>query len=197
MLCMWLPVPCFKRERLKKMIVTLDAVLRAAVLFAAMARSLSGTVSTIDIGEPTKLMVRAERQFQTFNVARGAVLERLSIFGGGAKANVAPIDVSDLNPGDYVELTIDRDGQVTQGRAIALVECAKVKSADGPDLVLQDGRKLTVGSALRFVTAEGKPSPTVTVQPGEWILLFHHPQTWLIFRVAATRQPETPCPQRE
>lgn len=179
------------------MIVTLDAGFRAAVLLATMARSLSGTLVTIESGTPAKLMVRAEEQFQTFSVAPQAVVERESSFGDGTEAKVTRIEVSDLTPGEYVKLAIDAEGQVTHGRAVVRLQWAKVKSASGPDLVLEDGTKLTIGSILRFVTAEGKPSATATVQSGERVLLFRHPRTRNIYRVAAVANRKTPCSHRK
>jgi len=161
-----------------------------ALLFAAMPRMASGTLVTIDTATPAKLMVRAESQFQTLGMAKGAVVERESSFVGGTEATTERIDLSDLTPGEYVVLGLDAHGRVAHARAVVSLERAKVRSASGSSVVLEDGTTLTIGSVLRFVTAEGKPSATATLEPGETVLLFRHPQTRNIYRFSAEPRPK-------
>jgi len=178
------------------MIVTLDCGLKAALLFATMARSLTGTLVSFESGPPARLVVRAEQQFQTFDLSPDAEIERDSTFEAGDGKKIARIDAADLTPGEYVDLSIDADGHVAHVKAAARIERAKVASAAGPEIVLEDGTKLTIGSILRFVDAEGKPSPTATVQSGDSVLLFRHPVTRNIYRVDAGEPPKTPCSDR-
>lgn len=163
----------------------LDAGLTISLVFAAVTRSLAGTLMTIDTATPAKLMVNAESQFQTFPVAGRAVVERESSFKGDAASTTVRIHLSDLTPGEYVKLEIDGQGRVTRARAVVSLERTKVRSASGSSVVLEDGTKLTIGSVLRFMTAEGKPSPTATVRPGESVLLYRHPETRNIYRFSA------------
>ena len=175
-----------------------DGGIAIAFLFAAVTRSLTGTfVSIGDPREPSaapsnreKITVNAERQFQTFAVAGRAVIERESRFAGGGAATTTRIDLSDLTPGEHVKLERDAQGRVTHVRAIASVERAKVRSVSGASVVLQDGTTLTIGSVLRFVTAEGKPSATATVRPRETVLLFRNPETRNIYRFSAEARPK-------
>jgi hypothetical protein len=160
-----------------------------ALAFAAMTRSLTGTLVSVDTAAPAKIMVHAENQFQTFTVAARAAIERESRFADGAAATTARIDLSDLTPGEYVKLERDARGRVTHVRAIAAIERAKVRSASGSRVVLEDGTTLTIGTILRFVTAEGKPSATATVHTGESVLLFRHPLTRNIYRFSAEARP--------
>ena len=160
----------------------IDAGLAIALVFAAVARSLSGTVVSIEPSRPAKLMVQAEGQFQTFAVARRAVIERETKFKDDSAATKARIGLSDLTPGEYVKLDIGAKGRVTHALAVVLLERAKVRSVNGSSVVLEDGTTLTIGSVLRFVTEEGKPSATATVRPGESVLLFRHPETRNIYR---------------
>lgn len=162
----------------------LETWLAIALAFTGFIRSLSGTVVTIDTGAPTMLMVRAESQFQSFPVAQQAVVERESRFVGSAAAATTRIDRSDLTPGEYVRLEIDA-GVVTHVRAVVSIERAKVRSASGRNVVLEDGTTLTISSVLRFLTAEGKPSTTATVRPGDGVLLFRHPETRNIYQFSA------------
>ena len=164
------------------MVAVFDAGLAIALVFAAVTRSLSGTIVAIEPTTPPKLMVQAEGQFQTFVVARGAVIERESKFTDDSAATKAKIGLSDLTPGEYVKLEIDAKGRVTHALAVVLLERAKVRSVNGSSVVLDDGTTLTIGSVLRFVTEEGKPSATPTVRPGESVLLFRHPETRNIYR---------------
>ncbi len=161
--------------------------LAIALVLTAIARSLEGTLSSIDTAKPAQLMVRAERQFQTFAVARRVVVDRESSFAGAA-ATTARIALADLTPGEYVRLQIDAQGRVTHARAIARVERVKVRSVRGSSVVLENGTTLTIGSVLRFVNEKGKPSATATVRPGESVLLFRHPHTKNIYRFAAERR---------
>jgi hypothetical protein len=170
-----------------------------AVLFASAApiRSLTGTLAVIEGERPTKLMVHAESQFQTFPMAERAVVERESRFAH-ERAVTTKIDRLDLTPGEYVRLDLDAAGSVTRARAVVVLERAKVRSANGSSVVLEDGTTLTIGSVLRFVTADGKPSATATVRPGESVLLFRHPETRNIYRFCAEprarKRAETPRP---
>ncbi len=174
-----------------------DAGIAIAFVFAATTRSLTGTFMTLgDPFEPptaasarSKITVNVERQFQTFAMAGRAVIERESNFAGGGAATTARIDLSDLTPGEYVKLDRDARGRVTHVRAIASVEKAKVRSAHGNSVVLEDGTTLAIGSVLRFVTAEGTPSATATVRPGESVLLFRNPETRILYRFAAEARP--------
>ena len=178
------------------MINVFAAGLVAMIASSAAIRSLSGTLSSIEDGRPTKLMVRAERQFQTFLMAERAVVERESSFAGESESTTAPIDRLDLTPGESVRLEINAEGRVTRARAVVLLERAKVRSASGSSVVLEDGTTLTIGTVLRFLTADGKPSATATVRPGESVLLFRHPETRNIYRFCAEaragKRAETP-----
>ena len=159
-----------------------------ALVLTAMTRSLEGTLMAISDAKPAQLTVNADRQFQTFAVAKRVVVNRESSFAGDAAATTARIKLADLTPGEYVRLQIDAQGRVTNARAVARVEWAKVRSVSGSSVVLEDGTTLTIGSVLRFVNERGKPSATATVLPGESVLLFRHPQTRNIYRFSAERR---------
>jgi hypothetical protein len=180
------------------MITVFAAGLAAMLASAAPIRSLSGTLAVIEGERPTKLMVHAESQFQTFPLAERAVVERESRFAGERAATTKPIDRSDLTPGEFVRLELDAAGRITRARAVVVLERAKVRSASGVSVVLEDGTTLTIGSVLRFVTADGKPSETATVRAGESVLLFRHPETRNIYRFSAearaSKRAKTPKP---
>ncbi len=169
----------------------------AAILLSATAnRPLDGTLVSIENARPTKLMVNAGRQFQTFTMAERAVVERQTRFAPGGAATTTTIDRLDLTPGEYVRLEFDAKGVVKSARAVVIIERAKVRSASGSNVVLEDGTTLAIGSVLRFVTADGKVSAAATVHPGESVLLFRHPETRNIYRFSAEphahKRSETP-----
>jgi len=151
----------------------------------AMTRSLDGTLVAIEIGRLDQLTIRAEHQFQTFAISRHAVVERESSFAGDRATAAKRIDLADLTPGEFIRLQIDAHGRVTHARAVAVLEQAKVRSASGSSIVLEDGTTLTIGSLLRFVNEKGKSSATATVRPGESVLLFRHPKTRNVYRFSA------------
>lgn len=153
-------------------------MLEALLLFAAITRSVDGTIMTVDVNPP-RLMANVRRQFQTFEFAKGAVIER------EACSRTTKIPLADLTPGELVRLDLDSAGHVTRAHAIANVETAKVRSVSGSNIVLEDGRTFTVSTVLRFVDAKGKPSAKVTARPGESVLLFHHPETENVYRINA------------
>ncbi len=163
----------------------LETCFAVALLFTAVTRSLEGTLVSINDAKPAQLTLNADRQFQTFALAKRPVIERESRFADGAAATTGRIDLDDLTPGEYVRLQIDAQEHVTRAHAIAAVERAKVRSVDGSTVVLEDGTTLTIGSVLRFVNERGKPSATATVHPGETVLLFRHPETRNIYRFSA------------
>jgi hypothetical protein len=162
-----------------------EAAFAIALVLTAPTRSLDGTLVRIDNGNPSQIVIRAEGQFQTFALTKRVVVDRESSFANDAAARTARIQLADLTPGEYVRLQIDAQGQVTKARAVATLERAKVRSANGSSVVLEDGTTLTIGSVLRFVNERGKPSPTATVRSGESVLLFRHPQTRNIYRFSA------------
>src|SRR5207253_6428427 len=143
--------------------VMFEAGFAIALLLTVMPRSLDGTLMKIDVSQ---LMVNVNRQFQTFPVAKRIVVDRETRLGCTGAATTRPIDLADLTPGEYVRLQIDARGRVTRAHAVACVERAKVRSASGSNVVLEDGTPLTIGSILRFVNERGKPSATATVRPG-------------------------------
>jgi len=156
-----------------------------ALTLTAMIRSLDGTLVKIDLARPAQLMVNANRQFQTFPVAKRVVVDRKTSFGCTGAATTTPIDLADLTPGEYVRLQMDPQGRVARAHAVACLERAKVRSVSGSNVVLENGTELTIGSILRFVNERGKPSATVTVRPGESVLLFRHPESRNIYRFSA------------
>jgi hypothetical protein len=170
----------------------LEAWFAIPVVFAAMARLLDGTLMEI---KPNQLMVNAQRQFQTFPVARRVVVERESTFADATTATTSRIRLADLTPGEYVRLQIDAQGRVTHARAVARLERARVRSVSGSSVVLEDGTTLTIGSVLRFVNERGKPSATVTVRPGDSVILYRHPQSRNIYRISAV--PRSPARARK
>lgn len=163
----------------------LEAGFAIALLMAAMNRSLDGTLVKIDLARPAQLMVNANRQFQTFAVEKRMVADRETSFGCTGAATTTRIDLADLTPGEYVHLQIDGQGRVTHVHAVACIERAKVRSASGSNVVLEDGTQLTIGSILRFVNERGKPSATAALRPGESVLLFRHPKSRNIYRFSA------------
>ena len=180
------------------MISVLTAGLGFLLASAATVRSLSGTISVVEDTRPARVMVRADRQFQTFQIAERAIIERQTSFAGRGASTTVPIDPLDLTPGESVRLQLDAQDRIVRARAIALLERANVRSAGGRTVVLEDGTRLTIGSLLRFVTADGKPSATATVRPGESVVLFRHPETRNIYRFSALanvpRPAKTPRP---
>jgi len=157
-----------------------------ALVLAAMNPSVEGTLVAVS-PKPAQLTINTNRQFQTFAIGKRSVLERETSLAGAAPT-VRRIPLADLTPGEYVRLQIDTLGRVTHGRAIARLERARVRSSSGSTVVLENGATLTIGSVLRFVDGKGKPSATSTVRPGETILLFHHPQSGNVYRIAAERR---------
>ena len=158
----------------------------AAVLlfFSTMPRTLEGTLMKADAAKtPPQITVNADRQFQTFPFAPHAIVERETTMGGGS--TTTPSNVADLTPGEFLRLLVDEQGVVTRAHAVARVERARVRSAGGNRIVLENGTSYTVGSILRFVDEHGKVSETVTVRPGATVLLFHHPETLNVYRIAA------------
>lgn len=161
---------------------------------AGASRSLEGTLVSIEDARPVKITVHADSQFQVFPLARRAAVERESRLPGDAAPRTAPIDPSDLTPGEFVRLEIDAHGTVTRARAVALLERASVRSAQGARVVLEDGTTLTIGSVLRFVGADGKPSATAALRSGESVVLFRHPETRNIYRFGVDSLPRPPSP---
>jgi len=164
-----------------------------AFLLTVVTHTVEGTVVSVN-GVPAVtegpaepgapfLLINTGHQFQTFDVRRRARIERESRFDGERPAT-ARIALTGLTPGEFVRLDVDPSNRVTRARAIARVERARVRSAGGDSVVLEDGRTLTISTILRYVDGRGKPSARVTVRPGDTVLLFHHLQTGNVYRFA-------------
>jgi hypothetical protein len=163
-----------------------ETVFAIALVLTAMTRSLEGTLMAINDGKTAEITLNADRQFQTFPVAKRAVVERESRSAtNDGPAKTARIALPDLTPGEFVRLQIDPQGRVTRAHAIVRVERAKVRSASGNTIVLEDGTTFTIGSVLRFVGRNGKASAMATVRAGDIVLLFHHPETGNVYRISA------------
>ena len=161
----------------------LAATFVLSLVFAVTTHSVEGTLMSVETNPP-RLMANVNRQFQTFPVTGGAVIER------EACSATKKIPLEDLTPGEFVKLDLDPAGHVRRAHAIVNVETAKVRSVSGSDIVLEDGRTLTVSSVLRFFDAAGRQSSKVTSRPGDTLLLYKHPQTANVYRVnAVSRSP--------
>jgi hypothetical protein len=175
------------------MITILAAGLAVLLAPTDPVRSLTGTLAVIEGAKPTRLMVQAEGQLQNLVMTERAVAERETSFAGGGASTTEPIDRLDLTPGEFVRLELDAGGKVTRARAVAILERAKVRSASGATVVLEDGTTLRIGSVLRFFSAEGKPSATASMRPGESVVLYRHPSTRNIYRFSADARPRKPA----
>jgi hypothetical protein len=164
--------------------------LLGTILLAAAPRSLSGTLVSIDTdARPVTLMVHAERQFQTFVVTDDALAKRETKSAGGAAGVSSAIPLPDLTPGELVHLRIDAAGRVDHIQAVAVVERARVRTARGATVELENGTKLVISSVLRFVDQDGKRSSSASVKPGQTVILFRQPHDANVYRLSAEPRP--------
>lgn len=98
-------------------------------------------------------------------------------------------DITRLLPGEEVRLSLNTEGQVVRVVAQVSLVTARVRFAQGNQIVLEDNRgtTLTIGSNLRFVDARGRVSTTANIPAGQSVALFIAPSTRRIYQVSASR----------
>lgn len=155
-------------------------------------QTISGSVVRFDNVTRT-IIVRADGRNQSFEIARNAVVERHPVltsstvdnprYGTMTRLNLAAIQV-----GEAVKLELDDAGRVTHLTAMPQVTVARIRSAAGNRLVLDDGRNtpVTIGPQVRFINAQGREVSTSDLQQGDQVVLFISPDTRRIYQVSAS-----------
>jgi hypothetical protein len=107
------------------------------------------------------------------------------VFGPGVALN----DVSQLVPGEEVVVRTDNEGQVLDIVSQLSLVTARVRYAQGNQIVLEDARgtTLNIGPNLRFVDARGRSVATANLQAGQTVALYIAPSTRRIYQLSAAR----------
>jgi hypothetical protein len=158
-------------------------------------RAITGTVVKVDPTLPANITLRVGTGFRTFVIDANTQVTRQAT--GVVQAGATPVfgpavalnSVAQLIPGEEVQVRTDNQGQVIEINSQLSLVTARVRSAQGNQIVLEDARgtTLTVGPNLRFIDARGRAVSTATLQPGQSIALFIAPSTRRIYQVSALR----------
>ncbi len=146
----------------------------------------SVTLERVDLNEPPRIVVRENGALRSYEMAANAEAYR-QIGSGAAFGPLAPVELSDLKPGEDVKLS-QANGLVTQIVAQRSVRSAHVQSVNGNQIVLDDGTALTVSNRVRFFDVEGREATIpANLAPGTPIALYVRPQTGIVYGVSAAR----------
>lgn len=153
---------------------------------------IPGVVIKLDSTPPPTLTLRDGNKIRTFTVSNNVQLYRQVssvVATGAAPVYGPPVPISDLSrivPNEEVRLQLDDQNEVTQITSQIIVANARVRQAQGAQIVLEDARgtALTIGANLRFVDTRGRLSQTANVQPGQTVALFIAPGTRRIYQVS-------------
>lgn len=160
---------------------------------APTTTTVEGTVRRVEVGPPATIVISVNNQDATYSLADNASLTRQTtgmLALGTQPVYSAPsnIALARLVPGEEVSLGLNVNQQVTRIAARASVITARVRSAGGTQISLEDrwNTTLSIGPLLRYLDAQRRPAPTVEVRPGASVALFIAPTTRSIYQVSAS-----------
>ena len=160
--------------------------------------SVAGSLLNVNAAANT-VTINDNGQTRIFPLAPGAVaLSQLSIAPTpGATPLRQPargIALNSLDNGDDVRLNLDNTGRVTQIITAATVVVARVQFGSGNTIILDDDREttLTLGPALSYVDAQGRPATSVNLRAGDSVALFLSRENRTVYRVSAYAPDYTP-----
>lgn len=162
---------------------------------------VSGTVVKVDATLPATITIRgvagagATAVPRTYTLDPNAQIYRQTtgVVAPGATPAFGPAvelnDLSRLLPGEEVRLALGADGEVTRITSLVSLVTARVRFAQGNQIVLEDARGTTlpIGPNLRFIDARGRVSTNANLPVGSVIALFIAPSTRRIYQVSASR----------
>jgi len=116
----------------------------------------------------------------------------------GAEQPLARADVEDLEPGDLLDLSLNRQGVVVGVDATYRQEIGTVTAVQGNQLALNDGRTFPLGEGVRAVGSDGTPLHVLGTV-GEVAILRLNPRSNEVWGVLSQRRgnpvpPSTPQP---
>lgn len=177
-------VPPVSGAQVSGTVVKVDATMPATVTIRGIARGATGDGTIGSAAVPRSYTL--DPNAQIFRRTTGVVTPgAVPTFGPAVELS----DVSRLLPGEEVRLTLDEDDQVTQVNALVSLVTARVRQAQGGQIVLEDNRgtALTLGANLRFIDTRGRASVSANLPPGQIVALFIAPSTRRIYQVSASR----------
>lgn len=161
-------------------------------VIAPTVNTISGTVVKVDTTAPATIRIRSDNRDASYEVARNAILERRPVLSGGTVDNprygtTTRLNLASVRIGENVTLELDDANRVSRLTVTPQVYVARVRSATGNRIVLDDARGtvVTVGNQVRFLNAQGREVTTANLQAGDEVVLFVSPDTRLIYQVSA------------
>jgi hypothetical protein len=155
-------------------------------------QTISGPVVRLDAATRT-IIVRADNRNQSFEIARNATIERRPVLTTSTADNTrygttTRLNLEAIQVGEAVQLELDDANRVSHLTAMPQVTIARIRSAAGNRLVLDDGRNtpVTIGTQVRYINGQGREVSTADLQPGDQVVLFISPETRRIYQVSAS-----------
>jgi hypothetical protein len=152
---------------------------------------VSGTFVKVDTSAPVTITIQSNGRNSFYELARGAVIERRPLLSDSTPDNphygtTTRLDLDAIQSGEKVELQLDDANRVRRLSVLPQVFVAKVRSASGGRIVLEDARGTTIniGNQLRFINAQGRDATTTNLRAGDEIVLFVSPATRQIYKVS-------------
>lgn len=140
------------------------------------------------------ITIRSNNVSRTYQLARNAIFERQPLLNRSTLddpefGSPTSIALTDIQAGDMVQLTLNDDNLVTRVASTPSVYVARVRSANGGRITLDDdaNTQLTIGTNLRYLNPQGREAATTNLRAGDEVVLFVAPDTRRIYQVSAAR----------
>jgi hypothetical protein len=156
--------------------------------------TISGTLINVDDARNGRITIRDRNIESTYTLTRNAVIERKPLINRSTIDNpifgtTTRITTSDLHVGVPVELTLERRNRVSHVVAMPSVSVARVWSAQGNRIVLDDGRQtpFVIGANLRYIDSQGREMTSADLRRDDEVVVFIDPDTRRAYQISSYR----------
>jgi hypothetical protein len=153
---------------------------------------VTGTLINVDDARNGRITIRDRNIETTYTLTRNATIERRPLLDRSTIDNpnygtTTHITIADLRAGEPVELTVERNNRVSRVVAMPSVSIARVLSAQGNRIVLDDGRQtpFIIGPNLRYIDPRGREMDTADLRRGDEVVVFVSPDTRRAYQISS------------
>lgn len=154
--------------------------------------TVTGTLINVDEARNGRITIRNNNVESIYTLTRNATIERRPLINRSTIDNpsfgtTTRISAADLRVGEPVELTLERRSRVSRVVAMPSVSVARVLSAQGNRIVLDDGRQtpFIIGSNLRYVGPQGREMNTADLRRGDEVVVFISPDDRRAYQISS------------
>ncbi|MFW5868744.1 MAG: hypothetical protein ACOCX2_13055, partial [Armatimonadota bacterium] len=145
----------------------------------------------LEVREPASLLVRVNetQEISELPMAADPVVQRSE-----AEEDPGPASLTDLQPGDLLEIVLNEEAEVIGVRATYAQALGTIASIQGNELTLQGGQTHPLGARVQAVGSDGRPLHLLSAV-GQGAILTLNPSTNAVWRILAQRRGTTTPPE--